>query len=850
MKPKFKNSAKKAQSSANKANAGAMQALFNEGLACHQKGLLAPAKAIYEQVLESQPTHFDAMHLLGVIAAQTGHYLLAVALMDKAIALDAKSAMAHNSRGNVLKELKRLDEALASYERAIQLAAAYSEAYNNRGTVLQELGRLDEALASYERAIQLKTDYAEAYYNRGNALQALRRFDAALASHEQAIKLKAGYVEAYNNRGNALQALQRFDAALASFEQAIQLKADYAEAYNNRGIALQALQLFDAALASYEQAIQLKADYPEAYHNRGNALQALQRFDAAVASYEQAIQLKTDYPEAYHNRGIALQALQRFDAAVASYELAIQLKPDYAEAYHNRGIALQALQRFDAAVASYELAIQLKTDYAEAYNNRGLALRGLRRLDAALASFEHAIKLNSGQDFLVGRWLHTKMGLCDWPEVADQVGKLMTAIAGNEKVATPWPVLALSDSLELQRKTAETWTTDQYPTSTELPAIVKWVRHEKIRVGYYSADYHNHATAYLMAELFERHDRNKFELIAFSFGGAQRDALRERLFTAFDQFIEVDNQSEKDIAVLSRSMEIDLAIDLKGFTENSRAKIFSYRAAPIQVSYLGYPGTLGAEYIDYLIADHTLIPQASQQHYAEKIAYLPNSYQVNDRKRAIAATQFSRAALGLPQTGFVFCCFNNNHKITPSTFAGWMRILKQVAGSVLWLLEDNETAGQNLRREASAHGVSAARLIFAKRMSPPDHLARHRFADLFLDTLPYNAHTTASDALWAGLPVLTCVGEAFASRVAASLLNAINLAELITTTQAQYELLAVELATNPERLSQIKQKLASNRLTAPLFDTALFTQHIEDAYTQMVARYHAGLPPDHLYVLP
>ena len=816
MKPKFKNSAKKAQSSANKANAGAMQALFNEGLACHQKGLLAPAKAIYEQVLESQPTHFDAMHLLGVIAAQTGHYLLAVALMDKAIALDAKSAMAHNSRGNVLKELKRLDEALASYERAIQLAAAYSEAYNNRGTVLQELGRLDEALASYERAIQLKTDYAEAYYNRGNALQALRRFDAALASHEQAIKLKAGYVEAYNNRGNALQALQRFDAALASFEQAIQLKADYPEAYHNRGIALQALQHFDAALASYEQAIQLKADYPEAYHNRGNALQALQRFDAAVASYEQAIQLKTDYPEAYHNRGIALQALQRFDAAVASYEL----------------------------------AIQLKTDYAEAYNNRGLALRGLRRLDAALASFEHAIKLNSGQDFLVGRWLHTKMGLCDWPEVADQVGKLMTAIAGNEKVATPWPVLALSDSLELQRKTAETWTTDQYPTSTELPAIVKWVRHEKIRVGYYSADYHNHATAYLMAELFERHDRNKFELIAFSFGGAQRDALRERLFTAFDQFIEVDNQSEKDIAVLSRSMEIDLAIDLKGFTENSRAKIFSYRAAPIQVSYLGYPGTLGAEYIDYLIADHTLIPQASQQHYAEKIAYLPNSYQVNDRKRAIAATQFSRAALGLPQTGFVFCCFNNNHKITPSTFAGWMRILKQVAGSVLWLLEDNETAGQNLRREASAHGVSAARLIFAKRMSPPDHLARHRFADLFLDTLPYNAHTTASDALWAGLPVLTCVGEAFASRVAASLLNAINLAELITTTQAQYELLAVELATNPERLSQIKQKLASNRLTAPLFDTALFTQHIEDAYTQMVARYHAGLPPDHLYVLP
>ena len=324
--------------------------------------------------------------------------------------------------------------------------------------------------------------------------------------------------------------------------------------------------------------------------------------------------------------------------------------------------------------------------------------------------------------------------------------------------------------------------------------------------------------------------------------------MRKRVSAAFDQFIDVRNKSDKDIALLSRNLGIDVAVDLKGFTQDQRPGIFSYRAAPLQVNYLGYPGTMGAKYIDYLIADETLIPEASRQHYSEKIIHLPNSYQVNDRKRAIADKMFSREELGLPSTGFVFCCFNNSYKITPAIFDGWMRILKQVEGSVLWLLEVNSTAVRNLRHEAEARGINAARLIFAKRMPLAEHLARHRAADLFVDTLPYNAHTTASDALWAGLPVLTCMGEAFASRVAASLLNAIHLPELITTTQEQYEARAVELATHPERLQQIKQKLERNRLTTPLFDTKLFTRHIEAAFTRMYERYQAGLPPEHIHV--
>jgi predicted O-linked N-acetylglucosamine transferase (SPINDLY family) len=351
-----------------------------------------------------------------------------------------------------------------------------------------------------------------------------------------------------------------------------------------------------------------------------------------------------------------------------------------------------------------------------------------------------------------------------------------------------------------------------------------------------------------MAGLFESHNKNNFELIAFSFGAEHKDKMRERVSSSFDQFIDVQNKSDKDVALLSRNIGIDIAIDLKGFTKDGRIGIFFHRAAPIQVNYLGYPGTAGAAYIDYIIADRTLIPENSQQHYSEKIVYLPNSYQVNDRKREIAEKIFSRESLGLPKTDFVFCCFNNNYKITPSTFSSWMRILKKVNGSVLWLLEDNTTAANNLRKEAHAKGVDSQRLIFATRMPPADHLARHHAADLFLDTLPCNAHTTASDALWSGLPVLTCMGESFASRVAASLLNAIGLPELITNSQEQYEALAIELAFNPEKLGTIKQRLDKNRLTFPLFDTDLLTKHLEAAYTQMYERYHADLPPEHFHV--
>jgi len=446
--------------------------------------------------------------------------------------------------------------------------------------------------------------------------------------------------------------------------------------------------------------------------------------------------------------------------------------------------------------------------------------------------------------------LHTKARMCDWGDYESDVAGILDRIRRHEKVAAPFQALALSNSPGLQKTAAEIWVDARFPASRTLVEIAAPPAHQKMRIGYFSADFHHHATAFLIAELLERRDGSKFELTAFSFGPDTGDAMRRRLKASFDRFIDVGGMSDRDVAMLARNLKIDVAIDLKGFTEDARPNIFAMRAAPVQVNYLGYPGTMGAGYIDYLIADSTIIPPSHRPHYREKIVYLPNTYQPNDRKREISTRAFQRSELGLPRQGFVFCCFNGGYKIAPDVFACWMRILARVEGSVLWLLADNEIAVGNLRKEAGVRGVDADRLVFAPRMALPDHLARHRAADLFLDTLPYNAHTTASDALWAGLPVLTQIGETFAGRVAASVLNAARLPELITTSRDAYEALAIEFAANPAELALVKRKLDRNRLATPLFDSALFAKHLGAAYTMMCERHRAGLPPDHLHVPP
>ena len=608
------------------------------------------------------------------------------------------------------------------------------------------------------------------------------------------------------------------------------------------------MKRFDDALISYDRALAIRQNYPEALNNRGNVLQALHRFDEALLSYDAALALKADYAEAQSNRGNVLKTLRRLDEALASYDRAVQLRPDVPAFACNRGNGFYDLGRYGEALSNYDRALSLNANYAEAHHFRGLAQQQMKRYGDAIASFDRALAVNPHMDFVQGDCLYCKLIVCDWRGLGDDFNRLGAAIAAGEKASTPFPLLVTPLSPEQQKAGTEHYVREMFAHTGALPPREGRAERKRLRLGYFSADFHNHATAYLTAELFECHDRSRFELIAFSFGPATRDPMRVRIEHSFDRFIDVSRLSNREIVLLARELAIDIAVDLKGFTKDARTEVFSLRAAPLQVSYLGYPGTMGGSFIDYLIADRIVIPEEERRFYAEKIVYLPDSYQVNDSKRPLAEDAGSRAAHGLPETGFVFCCFNSSYKTTPAVFDIWMRLLRRTDSSVLWLLEDNDFSAASLRAEAEARGVEAARLVFARQKPLPEHLARQRLADLFLDTLPYCAHTTASDALWAGLPVLTCLGETFAGRVAASLLNAVGLPELITDNLVEYEARAAELSSEPAKLAAIRRRLTKNRLSAPLFDSRRFTRHLEAGYQTMWGRYQAGLEPEHIFV--
>ena len=788
----------------------------------------------------------------GNVLYLAGQYKAALESYDKVILLKPDYAEAHCYRGSILYFNKQYQAALESYDQAILLKQDYPEALNNRGNVLHALQQYQAALESYDKAILLKPDFAQAHNNRGNALHALQQYQAALESYDKAILINPDFAEAYNNRGNVLNTVQQFQAAVESYDKAIFLVPEFAGAYNNRGNALHALEQYQAAVESYDKALQLKPDVVEVHNNRGSALHALQQYQAALECYDKAHLLNPNYAQTYSNRSNTLNSLQQYQLAMENCDKAIQLNPGLAEAYNNRGNALQYLHQYQAALESYDKAIQLKPEFADAYFNKANTLQVLEQYQMALECYDKLLLLRPGYAYVYGLRLYMRRFLCEWVDTDVDTDSecqwLETDIDRGEKAAIPFTVLAVSSSPEMQRKSAEIYVCDKFPSRSFYPAIPRNPKRDRIRIGYYSADYYNHATSYLMAELFERHDRNRFEVLGFSFGPNAADEMSKRVSEGMDRFLDIQSMPDPEVAQLSRKLEVDIAVDLKGLTRDARTGIFAERAAPIQVNYLGYPGSMGAEYVDYLIADDTLIPQASQCHYSEKIVYLPDSYQVNDSQRTISTKPCTRAGEGLPESAFVFCCFNHAYKITPAVFDIWMRILGRVEGSVFWFMENNPWATANLRKEAARRGISPERLIFAKRLPLAEHLARQRLADLFLDTSPYNAHTTASDALWGGLPVLTCMGETFASRVGASLLRAINLPELVTKSQMEFQQLAVELAHDAQRCHALRQRLQQNRMTAPLFNTQAFTRHLEAAYSAMVERYRAGLPPDHIQI--
>ncbi|MFZ4500709.1 MAG: tetratricopeptide repeat protein [Burkholderiaceae bacterium] len=641
------------------------------------------------------------------------------------------------------------------------------------------------------------------------------------------------------------------ESAIKYFRKAVDLNPTYNLGHFNLGRALAETGNDLAAIKHHKTAIALKPDHPEAWLNFGKSSQNLRNFDDALDCFDQATCLNPGYAEAWTNKGVVLYELRRFDEALVHYDHAISLKPDYAEAWSNKGVVLYELRRFEEALAHYDHAISLKPDYAEAWSNKGLVLYEHNRVVEALAHYDRALTLKPDLDFVFGTYLLTKMMLCDWNDFQVDIQKIRSLIINQKKVSTPFPLLVLLDQPELHKQASKHYAQSKFsggpsvPQKKDKPTICLG---KKIRIAYFSSDFREHAVAYLIAGLLESHDRNRFEIYGCSLSAIAQDKMQQRIINSCDRFFDFHDRSDKEVHEILSDLKIDIGIDLGGYTKYSRTQLFAQRSMPIQINYLGYVGTMGSNYYDYIIADRIVVPEKHKTYFTEKIIYLPNSFQVNDSKKHISERVFTREELGLPVSGFIFCCFNNNYKILPRTFSAWMRIMKAVDRSTLWLLEDGPQVVENLRKEAECRGIDADRLVFAKRLPRADYLARYRVADLFLDTLPYNAGTTASDALWCGLPVLTCVGISFASRMAASLLANVGLPELITHTYEEYESMAIQLAFDPKRLAQIKTKLADNKITQPLFDTSLFAKDIELAYRAVFDRYCSGLKPDHIYV--
>ncbi len=636
----------------------------------------------------------------------------------------------------------------------------------------------------------------------GLALHNVGEINEAKLLYEQVLRSDPNHFDALQLLGTAYAQQNNWEISLEYLDRALQNNNTNAALLNNRGFVLKALKKFDQALDSYNKALQLNPDYADALNNRGNLFLDQGRFDEALRNYDQALEIKKDYAEVMYNSGIALHKLGRYEEAIESYSGAVRSKPDYAEAFFNKGNSQLALKRFNDAIESYKIVLRIKPDY----------------------------------DFLPGLIQYARMFICDWRDLEARLKHLNISIRNNELTSPPFQILGLLDDPELQKKCSIAYSEKKYPDLSKKYKTPTILDKTKPRIGYFSADFHDHATLHLMMDVFKSHDHSKFDFYAFSFGPEKVDAWSSEVKKLFTQFINVQNQSDENVAEHARNLGIDIAIDLKGHTEDSRPGIFSHRAAPIQINYLGYPGTMGAKYIDYIIADRVVIPEDSQYFYTEKVLYLPNCYQPNMKERVISERKFSRKDFHLPEDGVVFCSFNNSYKITPNIFRIWIDVLKEVKNSVLWIYLTNQTGRENLKQVAQNLGVDSCRIVFADNLPIEEHLKRLALADIFLDTFPCNAHTTASDAIRMGVPLITLAGESFASRVAASILTAVDMTDLITTNIDEYKNLAIRLATDSDRLKKLKTKVIKNKQLLSLYDSVIYTRNLEKIYSQILVK--------------
>jgi len=727
-----------------------------------------------------------------------------------------------------------IKEAVPLLEASLNKAGDYFEALHDLGVAQAILGNKKSALNYLLKALTFRKNSYELLFNIAKTYDELKDYEMAFEFYSKVIEVNPSFAQAWSNRAIVLNEQSRYEEALINFDQAIQLVPDFFEAIVNKGITLNEMKFYELAIQNCNKAIQINASYALAYCIKGASLAELKKFDQAFENMNQAIHMNSEDPEFLLRRALLYITLKEYDKATKDVEQALYLNTMNDNAWGIKGLLNMHLVNYEDAHIYLDKAIQINPINAQAFFNKANILIATGKQEKSLDLFKKAKQLKPNIKYISGYIANAKLHVAHWDGLDLDVKEIIQKQLSGEPAATPFALFSLIDDPELQLEAAKTWSQDhlqEHKTTTKIP----YYSHKKIRIGYFSADFKNHPVSLLTAELFEKHDRSKFEVIGFALSqGQPGDEMRVRLNTGFDQLIDVAGQSEVQIAQIARELEIDIAIDLGGHTLGAKPSIFYQRAAPIQVNYLGYAGSLGVDYMDYIIADEIVIPPNDQKYYSEKVVYLPHSFIPDDSQRQPSDRVFTRAELGLPEKGFIFCCFNNSYKFNAAMIDSWSRILLKVPQGVLWISKNNASFQANLLKEFGKRNITSERIIFAERIDlMADHLARYRMADLFLDTLPYNAHTTALDALKTGVPLLTCIGQSFPARVAASLLTTLQIPDLITNTQEEYEKLAITLANNSDQYQQIKDRLAQNLITSPLFNSQLFIHHLEELYLNM-----------------
>jgi len=882
-----------------------IEELMHKGVELHKSGKVEVAAQLYSVVLKEHPEHPDANHNMGVLAVDIGKIPEALRFFETALEANADVAQFWVSYIDALIGAGRMGDAQAVLDQAksngaqgegfdqleqrlnvvsqepLETGVTASKAHQDQPNILETL-KLDQALrlakktakeGSPEEAKRIyqnilvkfpknkravdglkglargpvgKTSKVQEplldqqqsiinLYSQGQLQQALERAEVLIQQFPNSSFL-------HNISGVVYKELGQLEEAIEAYSKALAIVPENAEVYSNIGNAFNDQGKLEEAIEAYNKALAIKPDYAEAYYNMGNALKDQGKLEEAIEAYNKALIIKPDDAEAYSNMGNALKYQGKLEEAIEAHNRALSLNPDCAEAYNNMGAALADQDKLEAAIEAYSEALAIKPDYAEAYNNMGNALKDQGKLEEAIEAYNKALIIKPDDETARAQKLYQQAHICDWDSIAKDIERF-PRLGTIKKEVVPFSLLPLEDTPARHRLRSKIFAVTKHSQRPIIGQVKPSQQPRRIRLGYFSADFKEHPVAYLIAKMLEQHDRDQFEVFGYSLHGSQQTDMRQRLLKSFDSFADMRGMGDRAVALQAREDGIDIAVDLTGYTQNARTGIFAYRAAPIQINYLGYPGTIGADFMDYIVADRFLIPEKNQKYFNEKPLYLPNTYMPTDNTRELSQKPMSRSEIGLPEDAFVFCCFNNNYKISSAEFDIWMRLLSKIAGSVLWLRKSNEISHLNMKKEAEKRNVDPSRLVFADRAPMDEHLARQKLADLFVDTFAFNAHTTATEALWAGLPVVTKAGEGFAARVAGSLLNAIGLPELVTTTEQDYEELILELAINPNELARVNDKLANNRLTQPLFNTKLYTKHLENGYQQAYQNYFDGNTP-------